>query len=154
VYLTVFQGLTVAEANDLRGLLLEAGGRMQVVKNRLLRIAVTGTPFEPLAEVLTGPNAVTYCGEDPLEPLKVLTKFASDHGQPPVKAGVVDGRMLTPSELERLAKVPPRKQLMAEVVGAFAGPVNGLVHVLGGLVSDLVFTLQAIVDEKGGAEAA
>lgn len=154
VYLTAFQGLTVAEANDLRGVLLEAGGRMQVVKNRLLRIAVQGTQFEALSEVLTGPNAVTYCAADPLEPLKVLTKFATDHGQPPVKAGVVEGRMLSESELERLSKVPPRDQLVAEVVGAFAGPVNGLVHVLGGLVSDLVFTLQAIVDEKGGAEAA
>lgn len=154
MYLTAFQGLTVAEASDLRGLLLDAGGRMQVVKNRLLRIAITGTAFEPLTEALIGPTAVTYCGEDPIEPLKVLTKFASDHGQPAVKAGVVDGRMLTPFELERLSKVPPREQLVAEVVGAFAGPVNGLVHVLGGLVSDLVFTLQAIVDEKSGTQAA
>jgi large subunit ribosomal protein L10 len=154
VYLTAFQGLTVAEANDLRGQLREAGGRMQVVKNRLLRLALQDTQFEPLAEVLTGPNAVTYCGSDPIEPLKVLTKFATDHGQPPVKAGVVEGRLLTVDELERLAKVPPRDRLMAEVVGAFAGPVYGLVHVLGGPVSDLVFTLQAIVDQKGGAQAA
>lgn len=154
MYLTAFQGLTVAEASDLRGLLIDKGARMQVVKNRLLRIAIRGTAFESLAEALTGPTAVTYCGEDPIEPLKVLTKFASDHGQPPVKAGVVDGRMLTAFELERLSKVPPREQLVAEVVGAFAGPVNGLVHVLGGPVSDLVFTLQAIIDEKGGAQAA
>lgn len=154
VYLTAFQGLTVSEANELRGQLLEAGGRMQVVKNRLLRIAMEGTQFEPLADLLTGPNAVTYCGADPIEPLKVLTEFAREHDQPPVKAGMVEGKLVTGEELERLAKVPPRDQLLAEVVGAFASPVSGLVNVLGGVVSDLVYTLQAIADEKGGAAAA
>ncbi len=154
VYLTSFQGLTVSEANELRGRLLEAGGSMQVVKNRLLMIALEGTDYEPLAEQLTGPNAITYCGEDMLGPLKVLTEFAADHGQPPVKAAVVEGKLLSPQQIERLSKVPAREQLIAEVVGAFAGPVNDLVYTLSSVVSDLVYTLQAIVDERGGVEAA
>ncbi|MFO8080907.1 MAG: 50S ribosomal protein L10, partial [Armatimonadota bacterium] len=99
VYLTEFEGLTVAEATELRGQLLEAGGRMQVVKNRLLKIAVEDTPYESLSELLLGPNAVTYCAEDPIAPLKVLTDFADDHDQPPVKAGVVEGERLSPEEL-------------------------------------------------------
>lgn len=154
VYLTSFEGLTVAEATDLRGQLIDAGGRMQVVKNRLLKIAVEGTSYETLIELLTGPNAVTYCGEDPIGPLKVLTEFAEGHDQPPVKAGVVEGDMLSPEQLDKLSKVPGRDGLIASVVGGFAGPINELVFTLSGLVSDLVFTLQAVADERGGEEAA
>jgi large subunit ribosomal protein L10 len=154
VYLTEFEGLTVAEATDLRGQLLDAGGRMQVVKNRLLKIAVEDTPYDTLSELLSGPNAVTYCGDDPIAPLKVLTEFAEDHEQPPVKAGVVEGERLSPEELEELSKVPGREELIASVVGGFAGPVTELVYTLSGVVSDLVFTLQAIADEQEGGEEA
>ncbi len=154
VYLTCFEGLTVAEATELRGQLLDAGGRMQVVKNRLLKIAIKDTPYEGFDELLTGPNALTYCGEDPIEPLKVLAEFAEEHEQPPVKAGVVEGEMVSPEEIEKLAQVPARDELMASVVGGFAGPVNELVFTLSGLVSDVVYTLEAIVDEKGGEQAA
>ncbi len=154
VYLTQFEGLTVAEATELRGALIEAGGRMQVVKNRLLKIAIEETDFEVLSEELTGPNAITYCGEDPVGPLKVLSEFAEDHELPPVKAGVVEGRMLSDAEIESLSQVPGRDQLIASVVGGFAGPVNELVHTLSGVVSELVFTLQSVAEERGGEEAA
>ncbi len=154
VYLTEFEGLTVEEATELRGRLLDAGGRMQVVKNRLFMIAVADSAYESLADLLVGPNAVTYCGEDPIEPLKVLAEFADDHDQPPVKAGVVEGERLSTEDLEALSKVPGRDHLIATVVGAFAGPVNDLVFTLGGVVSELVFTLQAVAEEKGGGEEA
>ena len=154
VYLTSFEGLTVAEATELRGQLLDAGGRMQVVKNRLMMIAVEDTAYESLAELLTGPNAVTYCGEDPIAPLKVLSEFADEHEQPPVKAGVVEGERLSVEDLDALSKVPGRDELIASVVGGFAGPVTELVYTLSGVVSDLVFTLQAVADERGGEEAA
>jgi large subunit ribosomal protein L10 len=127
---------------------------MQVVKNRLLMIAVEDTPYEGLSELLTGPNAVTYCGDDPIAPLKVLSEFAEEHEQPPVKAGVVEGERLSPEDLQALAQVPGRDELIASVVGGFAGPINELVYTLSGVVSDLVFTLQAVADEKGGEEAA
>lgn len=154
VYLVAFEGLSVSQATELRGLVLDAGGRMQMVKNRLLKIAVNGTPYEPLSDHLVGPNTVTYCGEDPIQPLKVLTKFAEDHNLPPVKAGVVEGDVLSDDQLQKLAKVTGRDDLIAGVVGAFGSPVSDFVFTLGGLVSDLVFTLQAVADEKGGAEAA
>jgi len=154
VYLTAFEGLSVAEATELRGLVIEAGGRMQVVKNRLLKIAVEGTEYEAIGNLLSGPNAVTYCGADPIEPLKVLAEFAEGHNQPAVKAGVVEGQLLSPEQLEKLSKVPGRDQLIAGVVGGFAGPINDLVFTLGGVVSELVFTLQAVAEERGGAEAA
>ncbi|MGD9495799.1 MAG: 50S ribosomal protein L10, partial [Armatimonadota bacterium] len=88
VFLTAFEGLTVSEADELRARVLAAGGRMQVVKNRLLKIAIEGTQFEALRDLLRGPNAITYCGADPIQPLKVLSEFAAAHNQPPVKGAV------------------------------------------------------------------
>lgn len=148
IYLTEFSGLSVAEANELRGRVLESGARLRVVKNRLFKLALQGTDLEPLIEYLTGPNAATFCGEDALAPVKVLTEFAEAHGQAPVKAGFVDGKLISREEAQQLAKLPGRQQLLAEVVGAFAGPVSELVFTLGGIVSELVYTLQAVADQR------
>jgi len=149
IYLTEFSGLTVAQAGELRSRVLGAGAQLRVVKNRLFKLALEGTQFEPLAEYLTGPNAATFCGEDPIAPVKALAEFAEEHGQPPVKAGFVEGKLISPEEAEELAKVPSREQLLAEVVGAVAGPISDLVFTLGGVVSELVYTLQAVADERG-----
>lgn len=122
---------------------------MQVVKNRLMKIAVEGTEYEVLTDELMGPNAVTFCSEDPIAPLKVLSEFAKSNDQPPVRAAVVDGEMLSPEQIGVLAEVPGRDELVASVVGGIAAPVTGLVYTLSGLVSELVFTLQAVADERG-----
>jgi len=154
VYLVAFEGLSVSQATELRGLVLDTGGRMQMIKNRLLKIAVKGTPYEPLTDQLTGPNTLTYCGDDPIQPLRVLAKFAADNDQPPVRAGIVEGDVLSDSDLEKLSKLTGRDELLGGVVGAVAGPISEFVFTLGGVVSELVFTLQSVADQKGDAEAA
>jgi large subunit ribosomal protein L10 len=149
IYLTAFSGLTVAQAAELRARVIEAGARLRVVKNRLFRLALQGTEFEPLVEHLTGPNAATFCAEDALAPVKALTEFAAQHGQPPVKAGLVEGRLISAEQAAALARVPGRDQLVASVVGAVAGPVTDFVFTLSGIVSEFVFTLQAVADQRG-----
>ena len=153
MYLTQFSGLTVSQADELRVRVLEAGARFRVVKNRLFKLALQGTDFEPLAEYLTGPNAATFCGEDALAPVKALVEFAQEHNQPLVKVGFVEGRLISGEQAQELAKLLGREHLLAEVVGAFAGPICNLVFTLGGVVSELVYTLQAVAD-KLGEEAA
>lgn len=149
IYLTGFSGLTVAEAGELRARIIGAGARLRVVKNRLFKLALKGTEFEPLAERLTGPNAATFCGEDALAPVKALAEFAKEHGQPPVKAGLVEGKLISSEEAAALAELPGRDQLVASVVGAVAGPVTDFVFTLSGIVSEFVYTLQAVADERG-----
>lgn len=154
IYLMEFPGLSVAQISDLRGRVIAAGGRMYVIKNRLLKRAVAGTPFEALTEHLVGPNAVTFCGEDPVAPLKALAEFLAANDMPTVKVGMVEGRVLGGQELERLSKTPGRDELIALVVSGIASPVTGFVLTLNSLVSDLVFTLQAVADKKAEGEAA
>jgi len=154
IYLIEFPGLSVSQMSDLRGRLIEAGSRLRIIKNRLLLRALEGTGFEAIAAHLTGPNAVTFCGADPVAPLKALTEFLSERGMPPVKAGLVDGRLLSDAELRKLSAIPSRDQLVASVVGGFAAPITEFVMTLNALVGDLVYTLQAVADKKGGQAAA
>lgn len=154
IYLTEFTGLSVAEASEVRGLVLEAGGRIRVVKNRLFRLALQGTGYEPLTEYLMGPNAAIFCGDDPIGPLKALTEFAQQHEMAPVKVGMVEGAVVGAEGVQELAKLPGRDGLVALVVGAVAWPINDFVLTLNGVVSEIVYTLQAVAEKLGGEEAA
>ncbi|MCD6361628.1 MAG: 50S ribosomal protein L10 [Armatimonadetes bacterium] len=154
IYLMEFPGLTVAQISELRRRIIDAGGRMYVIKNRLFKRAIEGTEFEPLADVLIGPNAATFCGDDPIGPLKALAEFLDENEMPPVKAGLVEGRLLSDAELDRLSKIPGRDELIAMVVGGIGGPVTDFVFTINALVSDLVYTLQAVADKKGEEGAA
>ncbi len=148
VYLMEFPGLSVSQISELRGKIIDAGGRMYVLKNRLFKLAVADTPFEPLTDLLLGPNATTFCGDDPIAPLKALAEFLDENEMPPVKAGLVDGQLLSDAELSQLAKIASRDQLIAGVLGGISGPVTDFVFTLGALVSDLVYTLEAVADKK------
>ncbi len=148
IYMIEFPGLTVADISELRANVIEAGGRMYVIKNRLMKLAVADTDFEPLTDALLGPNALTFCGEDPIGPLKALAEFLKERDMGVVKAGVMDGQLLSADELKRLAQIPSKLELMSQVVGAVGGPVTDFVGTLNALVSDLVFTLQAVSEKK------
>lgn len=149
-----FPGLTVAKISDLRAKVIEAGGRMYVIKNRLFKLAVAGTDFEPLAEHLVGPNATTFCADDPVAPLKALAEFLDENDMAPVKVGLVEGQVLSDDELARLSKIAGRDALIAMVVAGIAGPVTDFVFTINALVSDLVYTLQAVADKKDEEGAA
>ena len=152
MYLSEYQGLSVAAMTQLRTKVLEAGGRIEVVKNRLLKLALEGTPGEALGEDLAGPTAVTFCREDPFAPARAMKEFArtltSDAVRWTLKSAFVDGRTFGAQGAQALADLPPTDQIKSSVVGAIAGPANALVYSLNGLLSDLVFTVQAYVDKQ------
>ena len=153
VYVSELSGLSVARTTELRTKLIDAGAQMHVVKNRLMKIAVAGTPFEALSDDLKGPSTATFCGDDPISALKVLVEVGEQLGIEPVKCAVVKGEAASEAQIQRLAKVLTKDQLVAEVVWGVAGPVNDLVHSLGAEVGDLVFTLQAVADKREAGAA-
>lgn len=155
MYLSEFQGLSVAALTDLRTRILAAGGRIEVTKNRLLKLAIEGTAAQALEEHLEGPTAVTFCTGDPFAPARAMKDFAktltADSQRWTIKAAFVDGRVFGPSAAPALAELPTTDEIKSSVVGAIAGPANALVHSLNGLLSDVVFTLQAVADKRGAA---
>jgi large subunit ribosomal protein L10 len=140
---------------ELRGKLRSEGVTYQVVKNRLAKLAAREAGVDGLEEVLTGPTAVAASDTDPIAPVRILTAFSSaSQGRPVVKVGLVDGRLYQDTELERLAKLPPREVLLGQVVWTIQSPLTGLAVCLNGVLQKLVLVLSAVAEKKGESDGA
>ncbi len=153
-FLVEFTGLTVSAMTALRGAIIDAGGRLKVVKNTLLRLALQQLGIDgQLEEVLHGPTAVLLCGEDPVAPAKAVVDFAKDNDvDVRLKAGYVEGRTLSAEEAEAVAKLPSKMELQAELLGLLMGPMQELVGILNAVPAELTYVLQAKADEEGGGQ--
>ncbi|AEE92281.1 50S ribosomal protein L10 [Tepidanaerobacter acetatoxydans Re1] len=147
VILTDYRGLNVADITELRRKLKEQGIEYKVAKNTLTRIAIKDFDYD-LDEFLEGPTAMAFSYEDPVAPAKVLTDFAKIHKELEIKAGVVEGKVVSKDVISELAKMPPKEQLLASAVGAIQSPLYGIVGVMQGTLRNVVYTLQAIQDKK------
>ena len=151
--LTDYRGLSVAELTELRKKLRDVDAEYRVVKNTLFKLAAEGTmPVADMGEHLTGPTAIGFAKGDPVAVAKILLDYARDHKAMSVKAGVMDGRVLSAAQVDALSKTPPREVLLAQMVGSLQAPISGFVFTLGGIISNFVFTLQAIADKQGAGE--
>lgn len=148
LYLTDFTGLDVAAITELRRRLTNARVEYVVVKNTLARRALSGGPYEGLAEHLAGPNAFALSDEDVVTAAKILTEFARERERPQIRAGAVEGRVVSIEEIRRIAELPPREQLLALVLGTMRAPLTGLAFTLGGLLSKFVRTVDAVREQK------
>jgi large subunit ribosomal protein L10 len=157
LYVTDFTGLDVASMTELRARLTDARVEYLVVKNTLARRALSGGPFAELAEHMTGPNAFAVSRDDVVTAAKILTDFAKERERPQIKAGVIEGQVISLEEIRRIASLPPREQLLAQVVGHARAPIAGLVFVLHGLLAKFVRTVEAVRvqrEAEGGSPAA
>lgn len=148
VILTDYQGVDVKGMSTVRRRLREAQTGYRVVKNSLFELAVVGLEAEKLTDGLMGPTAVVYTQDDPVAAAKALQEFAKGPHPIKVKAGMVDGHLLSAAQIVELAKIPGKQQLYAMMVGGLQSPITGLVGTLQQLISQAVFTLQAIADQK------
>ena len=122
-------GLTVAEMNDLRGRMREAGASFRVTKNRLARLALEGTDFGGLAELFTGPTAIAY-SEDPVAAAKVAVNFAKDNDKLAVVGGCLDSQMLDEVGITNLAKLPSLDEQRAMLISLIQTPATRIAGVL------------------------
>ncbi|HYL27653.1 MAG TPA: 50S ribosomal protein L10 [Candidatus Nitrosotalea sp.] len=153
LFLTDYAGLTVDEITRLRGELRKDGNTYSVVKNTLFRIAA-GDLAAQLEQYLAGPTGIVFAGADPVAPAKALKTFSDTVKRVAVKAAYIDGQVVDAKQVERLAKLPPKIELVASLVGTLANPLRGLVTVLSGNQRGLVRVLDAIREQKSGGEAA
>lgn len=152
VLLTDYRGITVSEKADLTRRLRAAGAEFHVVKNSLFRLAYEGRG-ESVDEMLAGPTAVAFALEDPVGPSKVLLDFLRETRKGVLKGGIVEGRVYDPDAVRQLSTLPPKAQLLAEIIGSIQAPLTDLVFTLQGAVSEFLLTLQAIADQQGGGES-
>lgn len=152
--LTDYRGLSVAELTDLRKKLRVVDAEFRVVKNTLFKRAADGLlPVGDMEAHLSGPTAIGFAKSDPVGAAKVLLDFLKDHKAISLKAGVMDGQVLSTAQVDALSKTPPREVLLSQMLGSLQSPIAGFVGTLSGILSNFVFTLQAVADKQGGAEA-
>ncbi len=153
LFLTDYTGLTVAEITRLRGELRKDGNTYSVVKNTLFRIAA-GDLAAQLESFLAGPTGIVFAGADPVAPAKALKTFSDSVKRVAVKAAYIDGNVVDAKQVEKLAKLPPKIELIASLVGTLANPLRGLVTVLSGNQRGLVRVLDAIREQRAATSNA
>jgi large subunit ribosomal protein L10 len=151
LFVSDYRGLTVAELSELRAKLRESGASLKVVKNTLGGIAADKTGREPVKELLNGPTAVTFCGDDLVGAAKALSDFARTHPKLEVRGGLLDASVIDAAQVKALASLPPRDVLIAQVVGTMAAPMTGLVTVLQGTISGFVRALDQVAQQRAAA---
>jgi large subunit ribosomal protein L10 len=137
-----YRGLNVAEITELRKQLREAGVEFKVYKNTLMRRAAEKAELSQLNEFLTGPNAVAFSEHDPVMPAKILNDFAKKNEKLEIKAGVVEGRLVSISEIKALAELPPREGLLSMLLSVLQAPVR-----------NFALAVKAVADQKEGQSA-
>jgi large subunit ribosomal protein L10 len=142
------RGLTVSEVSELRNRLREAGATLKVVKNTLAKIAASEAGVEGMADLLEGPTAITICRDDPINPAKVIQGFIREKKKLTVKGGYLQHKVLVAAEVDSLASMPSREELIAKVVGGIAGPLYGLANVLNGPLRGFAVALDQIRQQK------
>jgi large subunit ribosomal protein L10 len=157
VILTTFQGITVENDTKLRRAVQAAGGKYQVVKNTLAERAGAGTPTENLLKNLTGTNSIAYSANDPVALAKALTKVAKEVPAFQFKAGLVEGRVISIAEIQQLASLPSKEELLSKVMFLLNAPAQRIAMALNALPRNLAITVsEAIKANKfasGGASA-
>ncbi|MEM6455970.1 MAG: 50S ribosomal protein L10 [Acidobacteriota bacterium] len=147
-FLVNFGGITVNQDTELRSKIREQGGSYAVVKNTLAKRATTGKPLEGLHDSFVGPTAVVYHPEDPVGIAKTLTEFAKTVPAIEFKGGVVDGQPVGPDQIEDIAKLPSREELIAKLLFLLQSPVTSFVRVLAAVPRDFVVVLDQIAQKK------
>ena len=146
-----YRGLTVEQDTQLRSALRKAGVDYKVVKNTLTRFAANENGLEGLDNYLSGPTAMASSETDPVAPAKIMSEYAKKYDKLEIKAGVVEGKIISLEGVKALAELPPREVLIAKVLGGFNAPISGFVNVLNGNIRGLVVALNAIAEQKANA---
>ena len=150
VVVSHYAGLTVAEMQDLRAQMREAGGSVRVAKNRLAKIALSGTAIEGMGDLLTGMTVLSY-SEDPVAAAKAAEAYAKTNDKFVILGGAMDGSILDPAGVKTVASMPSREELIASIVGCIGAPASNIAGAIGAPASNIASILSTI-EEK--AEAA
>ena len=149
IYLTDFTGLDVKSMTRLRQHLRASGAEYLVVKNRLVKRALEGLQVPDISDALLGPTGVVLGYGGVVEPAKIISDFAKEHDDKPVfKLGLLDNKVVSAEEIVRLAKLPPREQLLADLAGALEAPMAALASALESKLQEMSGLLDALKQQK------
>ena len=146
VVVSHYEGMTVAEMQDLRAKMSEAGGSVRVAKNRLAKIALNGQPCESVSEYLTGMTVLAY-SEDPVAAAKVVDAYAKENGKLVILGGAMGDTALDVAGVKAVASMPSREELIASIVGCIGAPASNIAGAIGAPASNIAGILSTIEDK-------
>lgn len=141
-----YEGMTVANMQDLRARMREAGGSVRVAKNKLAKIALEGQPCESIAEFLTGMTVLSY-SEDPVAAAKVVVKYAKENEKLSILGGAMGDSALDIAGVKAVADMPSREELIAQIVSQIGAPASNIAGAVGAPASNIASILSTI-EEK------
>jgi large subunit ribosomal protein L10 len=153
-YLTDFTGLSVKQITEFRSRLRKQGVEYVVVKNTLAKRALEALELTDVADFFAGPTGLVIGRNDAVAAAKVLSDFAREHAdRPAVKVGVVERKAFAPEEVKRLADMPPREVLLAQIAGGLQAPMARLVGGMSQLMAGFARAVDQLRQQKEGAAA-
>ncbi len=147
-FLVDYQGLDVESINKVRNALRNTGSEFSVVKNRLLKLASQDTETASLQDYFVGPCAIAITYDDVVSPAKALVDLCKTMDKLELKAGQTSGKLMDPDAVKRLASLPGREQLLAQVLSAMLAVPTSFVRVTNGVMVNFMNVLKAIEKSK------
>ena len=147
VVITRNHGLSVAQSTDLRLKMRDAGAQFKVAKNRLARIALEGSQYQPIGDLLTGPTALAT-SSDPVAAAKVAVEFAKTNDKLEIVGGAMGDTILDVNGIKALAELPSLDQLRATLVGLVQAPATKIARVVSEPGAQLARIFQAYADKE------
>jgi large subunit ribosomal protein L10 len=145
---TSFSKLTVAQDFELRKTVRGSGAKYQVVKNTLAERAAKGTKVEEALKNLSGVTSIAYTEGDPVALAKALSKYAKDNPEFTFKSGVVEGRVVSISDIQALATMPSKEELYSKLLFLMSAPAQRLVTVMSAIGRDLAVVINQGVEKE------
>jgi len=146
-----YRGLTVKELQNLRREVRESGASLKVCKNTLVRIALADAGLPTLDDILEGPSAFVFAAGDVAAAAKAVKNFAKTNQKLVIKGGLMEGKAVTAAEVEAIASLPSREELIAQIAGAISGVARGLAVCVDAVPAGLARAVKAVAEQKDAA---
>jgi large subunit ribosomal protein L10 len=149
IIFTDHSGLKAEDAVRVRDRLVEINSYLRIIKNTLALIAAEDVLKDvDISKILKGPTSIVVSGKDIISAAKVISDFSEELNALKMKAGILENKLLSSEEMEKLAKLPGRELLLTNLVISVKSPIIKLINILDSLTSSLVFVLDAIRKRK------
>jgi large subunit ribosomal protein L10 len=146
--LAQFQGITVAQDTELRQKIRATNSKYRVVKNTLAKIATKGTPAENLVKALKGSTSIAYNNTDPVALAKALTAYAKANPVFVFKTGMVEGRVVNLTDLNAIASLPSKEELIAKLLFLLNAPAQRIAVATNGVARNLAIVINQAIEQK------
>lgn len=144
VWVVDYRGLSVKQIQELRRNIRSAEAQMFVYKNTLMHIALSDLEMASMDEILAGPSAFIFTGEDPVASAKAIKEFAKANEALEIKGGIMDGAFQDADAVKAIADLPSKEELVAKLLGTISNPMRSVAAALNAIPTNAVRAISEI----------